>query len=146
MSNKPPINWGRAREQMRGQRAARPEVREERLRTMAGMRGGPSATLSAWRGRSAQRYVVGVHDVGSDIALEAAPAVLIAVRRNDAGLASPIDVASIETAADAVAWVRLAQASGASELHIHRLAEAASERAAVVADLAPAVAPGDRAA
>ncbi len=146
MSNKPPINWGRALEQMRGNRAARPDVREERLRTMAGMRGGTAVPLSAWRGRSAHRYVVGVHEVGSDVALEAAPAVVIAVRRDEAGLASPIDVASIETAADAVAWVRLAQASGASELHIHRLAEAASERAAVVADLAPALPPADRAA
>ena len=143
MSNKPPINWGRAKEQMRGQHAARPEVREERLRTMAGLRGMPAVALSAWRGRSTKRYVVGVHDVASADALEAAPAVVIAVRRDDAGLASPVDVASIETAADAVAWVRLARASGASELHIHRLADAASERAAVVADLAPLSAPDD---
>ena len=146
MSNKPPINWGRAKEQMRGQHAARPEVREERLRTMAGLRGMPAVALSAWRGRSTKRYVVGVHDVASADALEAAPAVVIAVRRDDAGLASPVDVASIETAADAVAWVRLARASGASELHIHRLADAASERAAVVADLAPLSAPDDCAA
>jgi len=139
MSNKPPLNWGREKDRMRGQRAAPPEVREERLRTMAGLRGTAAVALSAWRGRSAHRYVVGIHDVGSADAVEAAPAVVIAVRRDEAGLASPIDVASIETAADAVAWVRLAQASGASELHIHRLAEAAAERAAVVADLAPAL-------
>ncbi|KQO92048.1 hypothetical protein ASF33_17665 [Methylobacterium sp. Leaf92] len=113
---------------------------------MAGLRGSAGPALSAWRGRSAHRYVVGVHDVGSDDALEAAPAVVIAVRRDEAGLASPIDIASIETAADAVAWVRLARASGASELHIHRLADAASERAAVVADLAPALPPSDCAA
>lgn len=146
MSNKPPLHWGREKERMRGQRAAPPEVREERLRTMAGLRGSPSVALSAWRGRSAHRYVVGVHDVGSEIALEAAPAVVIAVRRDDAGLATPLNVASIETAADAVAWVRLAQASGASELHIHRLADAAAERAAVVADLSAAASPDDRAA
>ncbi|CAO4179586.1 hypothetical protein CLBKND_03444 [Methylorubrum aminovorans] len=146
MSNKPPLNWGRVKDRMRGQRAASPEVREERLRTMAGLRGSAGPALSAWRGRSAHRYVVGVYDVGSDDALEAAPAVVIAVRRDEAGLASPIDIASIETAADAVAWVRLARASGASELHIHRLADAASERAAVVADLAPALPPSDCAA
>lgn len=146
MSNKPPLHWGREKERMRGQHASPPEVREERLRTMAGLRGSPSVALSAWRGRSAHRYVVGVHDVGSEIALEAAPAVVIAVRRDDAGLATPLNVASIETAADAVAWVRLAQASGASELHIHRLADAAFERAAVVADLSAASSPDDRAA
>ena len=146
MSNKPPLNWGREKDRMRGQRAATPEVREERLRTMAGMRGSPAVALSAWRGRSTRRYVVGVHDVASAGALEAAPAVVIAVRRDEAGLASPIDVASIETAADAVAWVHLAQALGASELHIHRLADAASARAAVVADLAPVPAPDDCAA
>ncbi|BAU92504.1 hypothetical protein MPPM_3899 [Methylorubrum populi] len=146
MSNKPPPSFSRWHAEMRGERAAPPEVREERLRSMAGMSGSPSVALSAWRGRSAQRYVVGVHDVGSADALEAAPAVVIAVRRDEAGLASPIDVASIETAADAVAWVRLAQASGASEFHIHRLADAASERAAVVADLAPALPPSDHAA
>lgn len=146
MSNKPPLHWGREKERMRGQRAAPPEVREERLRTMAGLRGSPSVALSAWRGRSAHRYVVGVHDVGSEIALEAAPAVVIAVRRDDAGLATPLNVASIETAADAVAWVRLAQASGASELHIHRLADAAAARAAVVADLTAVSSPDDCAA
>ena len=146
MSNKPPLHWGREKERMRGQRAAPPEVREERLRTMAGLRGSPSVALSAWRGRSAHRYVVGVHDVGSEIALEAAPAVVIAVRRDDAGLATPLNVASIETAADAVAWVRLAQASGASELHIHRLADAAAARAAVVANLTAVSSPDDCAA
>ncbi|WP_245296332.1 hypothetical protein [Methylorubrum extorquens] len=146
MSNKPPLNWGREKDRMRGQRAATSEVREERLRTMAGLRGSAAPALSAWRGRSAQRYVAGVHDVGSDDALEAAPAVVIAVRRDEAGLASPINVVSIETAADAVAWVRQAQAAGASELHIHRLADAAAARAAVVADLSAASSPGDCAA
>ncbi|WP_458425262.1 hypothetical protein [Methylorubrum extorquens] len=131
---------------MRGQRAAPPEVREERLRTVAGLRGTAAIALSAWRGRSAQRYVVGIHDVGSDDSLEAAPAVVIAVRRDEAGLASPLDVASIETAADAVAWVRHAQAAGASELHIHRLADAAAARAAVAADLMPVSSPDDCAA
>jgi hypothetical protein len=146
MSNKPPLNWGREKDRMRGQRAAPPEIREERLRSMAGMRGGTAVPLSAWRGLSTKRYVVGVRDLGSADALEAAPAVVIAVRRDDAGLASPLNVASIETAADAVAWVRLARASGASELHIHRLADAASARAAVVADLTAVSSPDDCAA
>jgi hypothetical protein len=146
MSNKPPLNWGREKDRMRGHREAPPEVREERLRTMAGLRGTAAIALSAWRGRSAQRYVVGIHDLGSTDALEAAPAVVIAVRRDEAGLASPLNVASIETAADAVAWVRLAQEAGASELHIHRLADAAAARAAVAADLMPVSSPGDCAA
>lgn len=136
MSNKDWPAWKSELSRMRGERAARPEVREERLRTMAGLRGTAAVALSAWRGRSAKRYVVGIHDVCPAFAAEAAPAVLIAVRRDGAGLAAPLNVISIESAADAVAWVRHVEAAGASELHIHRLADAATDRAAVVADLA----------
>lgn len=126
---------------LRADRITPKPIREERLRTMAGLRGSPALALSAWRGRSGRRYVVGVHGLTVEAAEEALPAVLVAVRRNDAGLAVLLDLYSGEAeAADVREWVARAAGQGATELHVHRLAEGAGERAAVVADLTAPVA------
>lgn len=113
-------------------------MREERLRTMAGLRGSPALSLSAWRGRSGRRYVVGVHEiVASDLA-EVGPAVLIAVRRDGAGIAQPVSVtATGESPRERLTrgWLARVRQKGATEMHVHRLAEGEDERRAIVADL-----------
>ncbi|MFY9293303.1 MAG: hypothetical protein WAP03_21780 [Methylorubrum rhodinum] len=143
MSNRRSHSWSNALRDLRGDRVTPNPIREERLRSFAGMRGSTSIALSAWRGLSGRRYVVGVQALAVEAAEEALPAVLIAVRRNDAGLALlPIDLYSGAAGEPDVAeWVARSLAQGATELHIHRLAEGADGRTAVVADLtAPATA------
>lgn len=118
------LNWSAALRDIRSDRAVPNPVREERLRSTAGLR------LSAWRGRSGRRYVASIVDV-LDPGTEA---VVISVRRNPAGIAAIVSVEAIE-ASEAGAFCRVARLAGATELHIHRLAETAAERAAIVADL-----------
>lgn len=135
MSNKT-ISWSQALSDMKGDRAKRSEIREERLRTLAGLRGAAAPALSAWRGLSGRRYVVGVHSLDIETAAEALPAALIAVRRGDIGLAQIVDLYSGEAdASDVGEWVRRAAASGATELHIYRLADGIDELTAAIADL-----------
>ncbi|WP_372423958.1 hypothetical protein [Salinarimonas chemoclinalis] len=111
-------------------------VREEPLRAVAGLAGG--AGLSAWRGRSGRRVVVAVHAIGTVDPADLDGAVALAVARPEGGRA---DVRATTTA-DALAgegrrraWLERAAARGATEVHLHRLAETAEARRAVAADL-----------
>ncbi|GJE08529.1 hypothetical protein AOPFMNJM_3869 [Methylobacterium jeotgali] len=108
-------------------------VREERLRGAGTLRSVPLLSLSAWRGRSGRRYVVGIHPMEAGDLDEVGPAVVIAVRRDGEGIAEAVAVASV-TEPDA-AWIAAARRRGATELHVHRLAETPAERRAVAADL-----------
>ena len=113
-------------------------MREERLRTTAGLRGTPALALSAWRGRSGRRYVVGVHELSEPDLMEMGEAVVIAVRRDGAGIAQPVSVAtSGESPRERLrrSWLARVRQSGATEMHVHRLAESEDERRAIVADL-----------
>ncbi|MDF2601466.1 hypothetical protein QO001_004012 [Methylobacterium brachiatum] len=113
-------------------------MREERLKTTAGLRGTPALPLSAWRGRSGRRYVVGVHPAGAFDLDEMAEAVVIAVRRDDTGIAEMVSVAtSNESPRDHLrrTWLDRVRTRGATELHVHRLADDESERTAIVNDL-----------
>lgn len=113
-------------------------MREERLRTTAGLRGSPALALSAWRGRSGRRYVVGVHELGEPDLGEMGEAVVIAVRRDEAGIAVPVSVASSgESPREHLrrTWLAHVRRQGATEMHVHRLAETEDERRAIVADL-----------
>jgi len=113
-------------------------VREERLRTTAGLRGTPALALSAWRGRSGRRYVVGVHALNEPDFAEVGEAVVIAVRRDEAGIALPVSVVSSGTSPREHLhrnWLARARAVGATEMHVHRLAESEDERRAIVDDL-----------
>ncbi|MFC7665308.1 MULTISPECIES: hypothetical protein [Methylorubrum] len=144
MANKRALSWSVALRDLRDDRTRRADVREERLRTMAGLRGSPALSLSAWRGRSGRRYVVGVHDLAApDVApaevAEMGPAVLIAVRRDRAGIAQPVSVtATSESPRERLTrgWLTRVRQKGATEMHVHRLAEGEEERRAIVADLA----------
>jgi hypothetical protein len=114
-------------------------VREERLKTTSGLKG-PGLRLSSWRGRSGRRYVVGIHGLGeADLAerLTETEAVVLAVRRDAAGTASLVAASSGATPREVLGqrFLRRAGASGATEVHVHRLAETPAERRAILADL-----------
>lgn len=114
-------------------------MREERLRTTAGLRGSPALALSAWRGRSGRRYVVGIHDLVETDLVEMGEAVVIAVRRDGAGIAQPVSVtASGQSPRERLraGWLAHVAKRGATEMHVHRLARNEDERRAIVDDLA----------
>ena len=118
--------------------AAQTLPREERLRTTAGLRGTPALALSAWRGTSGRRYVVGIHQVGSIDPDDIGEAVVIAVRRDgigfQAGIAKAVRVIACNDA-NAVRALLDALPKAVTELHVHRLAEGDAERNAIVDDL-----------
>src|SRR5689334_5354620 len=136
MANRRMISWAAAMRELRGERARRAGVREERLRATAGLRGG--LPLSAWRGRSGRRYVVGVHALDETELLDVTDAVVLAVRRGDDGVAQVVAAAAAGKAPRERArlgWMSRVRARGATEMHVHRLAEDEAERLAVLADL-----------
>ena len=124
---------------LRSDRARRAGVREERLRSTAGLANATSLlTLSAWRGRSGRRYVVGVHPLHEADLADVTDAVLIAVGRDGDGVARVIDVAAAGTQArerQRLAWMSTVRTRGATEMHVHRLAQGDDERHAILDDL-----------
>jgi len=138
MANRRALSWSAALRDLKDDRTRRQDVREERLKTTAGLRGTPALPLSAWRGRSGRRYVVGVHPASAFDLEEMAEAVVIAVRRDDTGIAEMVSVAtSNESPRDHLrrTWLDRVRTRGATELHVHRLADDAAERVAIVNDL-----------
>lgn len=124
---------------MRHDRLGKALVREERLRATAGLR--EPVGLTSWRGHSGRRYVVGIHPASESEIDDAAGSVLIAVRRSSAGDAEVVEVAAPGSFSrrERLGWLSAVRARGATEIHVHRLAENESERRAVAADLrAPA--------
>lgn len=112
-------------------------MREERLRATAGLRQA-ALTLSSWRGRSGRRYIVGVHPLVESEILEVTEAILIAVKRDQDGTAHVIDIATAGTRPSEQArtrWMQKVRQEGATEMHVHRLADGDQERRAIVADL-----------
>ena len=112
-------------------------VREERLRSTTGL--SRATPLSSWRGLSGRRYVVGVQSgVSADVA-DVDGAVLIAVKRSADGTASVLGVSAPRPGATRRArlrWLALMRTRGATEMHVHLLAENEAERDAVRRDLA----------
>jgi hypothetical protein len=71
-------------------------------------------------------------------AAEVSEGVMIAVRRDAERVARLVDVVAAEPAfraAQRKAWAARMRAKGATEMHVHRLADDARDRRAVVADL-----------
>lgn len=119
---------------------SRAGVREERLRSTAGLKGADEMT--SWCGLSGRRYVVGVHEVAAPDMADVTEAVVIAVSRLQDGTARVLDVAAQEpdtTRRSRQRWLSLMRTRGATELHVHFLAETAAERAAILSDLAEPV-------
>src|SRR5918998_692364 len=83
MANTRKIAWSAAMQDLRNDRADAAVVREEGLKAAAGL--ARPLDLSAWRGRSGRRYVVGVRPLAelSDIT----DAVVLGVRRGADGAA-----------------------------------------------------------
>ncbi len=136
MRNKRRIFWAAAMRDLREGPVRPDRVREERLRATSGLLRG--LDLTSWRGRSGRRYVVGVHPLTEGELLDVTEAVILAVRRDADGAARLVAAAAAgpELRPQARrAWIARVKSRGASELHIHRLAAGASERAAIVADL-----------
>lgn len=122
---------------LRQERTRRAGVREERLRATAGLRQS-SLSLSSWRGRSGRRYVVGVHPLDEAHVLEVTDAVILAVKRDRDGTAHVIDIATAGSRPSGDArtrWMVRALQQGATEMHVHRLAEDDVERRAIIDDL-----------
>ena len=112
-------------------------MREERLRATAGLRQG-MLNLSSWRGRSGRRYVVGVHPLSETDLLDVTDAIVIAVRRDEQGVASLIDIAAAgPRPRDRLrkSWMSTVRGRGATEMHVHRLAEDDASRRAIIEDL-----------
>lgn len=112
-------------------------MREERLRATAGLRGG-ALNLSSWRGRSGRRYVVGVHALSESDILDVTDAIVIAVQRDEQGVARLVDIATAgPKPRDRLrkSWMSTVRARGATEMHVHRLAEDDATRRAIVEDL-----------
>jgi hypothetical protein len=136
MANKRTISWNAAMRDLRNDRMRRAGVREERLRATAGLRS--ATTLSSWRGLSGRRYIVGVHPLELNELLEVTDAVVLAVSRDESGTGHVVDSVlagdqpSTETR---TRWLDRVQGCGASELHIHRLADTEARRREILADL-----------
>ncbi|TXM65738.1 hypothetical protein [Methylobacterium sp. WL120] len=107
-------------------------MREVRIRTASGLRGTPPVALGAWRGVSGRRYVVIVHDLAAAPMIEAPGAVVLGVRRQEDGIAVLLGAGHLGSVVECAAQAAL---DGATELHIHRLADTAVERDAMVRDL-----------
>ena len=142
MSNRRKLSWLTSMRDMRHDRITRAMVREERLRATAGLREPPA--LTSWRGKSGRRYVVGIHPASETEIADLTDAVLIAVQRAGDGTAEVLDVAAPgprTSPRQRLRWLASMRSRGATELHVHRLAESEAERRAVVADLAVSSAP-----
>lgn len=138
MSHRRQLSWASALRDLNQDRATRPEVREERLRTTAGLRGSPALALSAWRGRNAKRYVVGVFSTSAVAADDlAGPNLVIAARRDAHGIASLVGVTCDATEASASAWIASVKRAGATEIHVCRTLYAQAARTEAVVALSP---------
>jgi hypothetical protein len=137
MANRRSFSWSAAMRDLRNERVRRAGVREERLRATAGLKGG-ALNLSAWRGRSGRRYVVGIHPLSETDILDVTDAIILAVRRDDQGVAQLVDIATAgPKPRDRLrkSWMSTVRARGATEMHVHRLAEDDATRRAIVEDL-----------
>jgi hypothetical protein len=126
---------------LRNDRMRRAGVREEPLRATAGLRSSStalSAALSSWRGQSGRRYIVGVHPLDLGELLDITDAVILAVGRDASGIGHVVDsvLAGHEPSEETrTRWLEKVQERGASELHIHRLADTEARRREILADL-----------
>lgn len=110
-------------------------AREMPLRSTAGL---TERRFTAWRGRSGRRYVASVFSVTDDHALGFTDAVLLAVSADRRILAAR-DSGPFGIEAALTRWRRSVAMAGASEIHVHLLAEDGLTRRAALLDLMPEV-------
>ena len=142
MSNKPPLNWGREKDRMRGQRAALAAICEaQRLSRVEDPKapGGFRFLSAAWRGLSARRHIFRVDRLEAETLAHTEPCVALAVARDAAGAARILDIRADIHPTEVEGWVERMTDSGATELHRCTLGKTgpltARERLAVALDL-----------
>lgn len=114
---------------------AEADARELPLRSAAGL---GERRFTAWRGRSGRRYVASVFSVTDDHALGFTDAVLLAVTAERRIIAAR-DSGPFGVEAALSRWRRAVALAGASEIHVHLLAEDGLARRAALLDLMPQI-------
>ncbi len=105
------------------------------LRSTAGM---PGRRFTAWRGRSGRRYVATIFAVADDHALGFTDAVLLAVSAERHVIAAR-DSGPFGVESALMRWRGAVMDAGASEIHVHLLAEDGMTRRAALLDLMPEI-------
>ena len=85
-----------------------------------------------------RRYIVGIHPFTETEVLSVTNAVILAVRRDETGTAQVVDVATAGSHPSQQArarWFAKVVTRGATEMHVHRLADSDTRRQAIVEDL-----------
>jgi hypothetical protein len=96
----------------------------------------PSRRFTAWRGRSGRRYVTSVFAIHDPAALSYADAVVLAVAPDRQVIAAR-DSGPFGVEAALSRWRDAAMSAGATEIHVHLLAEDSAGRRDALADLMP---------
>ena len=131
MANRRTISWSTAMRDLRHERTRRAGVSEERLRATAGLRHASLALSVPGAGAPGGATSSGVHPLDEAEILEVTDAVILAVRRDDDGTAHVIDVATAGSQPSDAArtrWMARVRERGATEMHVHRLADGDRER------------------
>lgn len=110
-------------------------ARELPMRSTAGL---GERRFTAWRGRSGRRYVASVFAIGDAHALGFTDAVLLAVS-GDRHILAARDSGPFGIEAALTRWQQAVAQAGASEIHVHLLAEDGISRRAALLDLMPEV-------
>ena len=109
------------------------QVREMPLRATAQL---AERRFTAWRGRSGRRYVASVFAIQDGHALGFTDAVLLAVSP-DRKIVAARDSVPFGIDAALTRWRDAVAMAGASEIHVHLLAEDSAGRRAALCDLMP---------
>ncbi len=110
-------------------------AREMPLRSTAGLTG---RRFTAWRGRSGRRFVASVFAVTDDHALGFTDAVLLAVDA-ERRIVAARDSGPFGVEAALTRWRQSVAQAGATEIHVHLLAEDGLSRRAALLDLMPEI-------
>lgn len=95
-----------------------------------------SRRFTAWRGRSGRRYVASVFAIHDPVGLSYADAVVLAVAP-DRQIIAARDSGPFGVEAALGRWRDAAMSAGATEIHVHLLAEDTAGRRDALADLTP---------
>jgi hypothetical protein len=110
-----------------------PPVREIPLRSSSAL---TERRFTAWRGRTGKRYVASVFSIANDAALGFVDVLLLAVTPSRQIIAArDSGPFGVESALNR--WRDAAMSAGATEIHVHLLADGALERRRALIDLMP---------
>ena len=113
--------------------APEPAAREMPLRSTASL---GERRFTAWRGRSGLRYVASVFTADDTHALSFTDAVLLAVSA-ERRIVAARESGPFGIEAALARWQRAAAEAGATEIHVHLLAEDGASRRTALLDLMP---------